>query len=136
MRRRRTERRILFPWERRGGLRRLLGSGRFKPIATAILLAGLVLFIGARERHRTRVRQTRAALLDVRGAVDAYLADHDGGCPPNLNAVASYAAFEHAPSDAWNQPFRLICPAASQDLAYELMSDGPDGNPGGLDRIQ
>jgi general secretion pathway protein G len=45
-------------------------------------------------------------------------------------------AFDSTPSDAWGRPLRLICPSGRPGYEYELMSDGPDGEPGGLDRIE
>ena len=87
-------------------------------------------------RRRAGERQTRSTLLGVRHAVDAYIAEHDGGCPPELSAVADYAKFEEIPKDAWGRPLRLVCPGRREGSSYELMSDGPDGKPAGLDRIE
>ena len=136
IRRRRVEERIFFPWESRGGIRRWLGLSRVRSFLVGVGVVGFIALIGVRERRRAGIRQTRATLLDVRKAVDAYMADHDGGCPPSLSAVAQYGKFSTPPRDAWGRPLRLICPARTPDLQYELMSDGPDGKPGGLDRIE
>lgn len=137
MRRRRpADQRIFFPWEGRGGLVRRLGLGRVRPVLLALALVGLVVWVGVRERTRAGVRQTRATLLDARRAVDAYMAERDGGCPPDLGAVVQYAHFDAPPKDAWGRPLRLVCPGKREGTAYELMSDGPDGKPGGLDRIE
>lgn len=136
MRRRRGEERIFFPWESRGGFRRWLGLSRVRSVLVGLSVVGFIVLIGARERRRAGIRQTRATLLDVREAVDAYIADHDGGCPPSLAAVEQYGNFRSLPRDAWGDSLRLICPARHPDAEYELMSDGPDGKPGGLDRIQ
>lgn len=137
MRRRRSaEQRIFFPWEARGGAWRRLRLGRVRPLLLVAVLLGLVVMIGVRERRRAGVRQTRATLLDARAAVDGYMADHDGGCPAELDAVVSYGQFERAPRDAWGRPLRLVCPGRREGSSYELMSDGPDGKPGGLDRIE
>ena len=45
-----------------------------------------------------------------------------------------YLAFE--PEDAWGRPLRLLCPGHDNPRRYDLMSDGPDGIFGGLDRVQ
>jgi general secretion pathway protein G len=135
-RRRVPERRIFFPWEGRIGIRRWLGLPKVRPVLLIALSVAFVMVIGLRERRRSGVRQTRAALVDLRRSVDAYMAEHDGGCPPNLEAVAEYGRISRTPTDAWGQPFRLICPSSREDLSYELLSDGPDGEPGGLDRIE
>ena len=38
--------------------------------------------------------------------------------------------------DAWGKPVRLLCPGRRDPAGFELSSDGPDGLPGGLDRVQ
>lgn len=132
MRRRRSnDQRIFFPWESRGGFRRWLGLGRARPFLLAAVLLGFVVLVGLRERRWSGIRQTRATLLDVRRAVDVWMAHHDASCPPGLEAVV-----ERAPTDAWGRPLRFVCPSPREGAAYELMSDGPDGEPGGLDRIE
>jgi len=137
MKRIRRDHRIFFPWEiRGGGLVAWLALGRMRPVVLVLTAVALVVGIVSSERHRAGVRQTRATLIDVRRAVDRYVADHDGGCPPGLAAAVDYAHVDTTPRDAWGHTFRLICPSDQNEQTYELMSDGPDGKPGGLDRIQ
>ncbi len=130
-----AERRIFFPWEGRGGLRRWFGVGRVRPVLFLGLCVGLVLLIASRERRDSGLRQTRAALFTLRQAVEAYIADHGGACPPSLSATLEYTKLESEPKDAWGRSFRFVCPGRDEQ-AYELMSDGPDGEPEGLDRIK
>jgi len=127
---------IFFPWERRRGLARLLGIGRVRPVAILLSSVLFIFLVGSRERRLSGVRETRATLLSLRRAVDAYMAENDGACPPNLDKVLTFASAKKIPADAWGNPLRLVCPARRQDERYELMSDGPDGKPGGLDRIE
>ena len=115
-----------FPWERRGGLFRRLGLYRLGPLAIAFCLIGLLVLVVVRERRQAGVRRTRAPLLDVRQAVDAYLADHKGQCPDSFAALADYGAFGDAEG--------CLGPSAHADLpgsepgeAYRLISAGPDG---------
>ena len=75
-------------------------------------------------------------LLDVRQAVDAYLADHEGRCPASFAELSNYASFKGTPKDAWGQPLTLICPGSEPGEPYRLISAGPDGIAGGLDRIE
>jgi len=133
---RENDRRILFPWEGRGGLRRF-ELGKVRPIALGVAVVTLLISIGVREHREAGIRRTRATLLGVRPAIEAYMADHDGGCPPALAALPQqYARFKELPTDAWGQPLRLICPADEVGKSFVLESGGPDGVPGGLDRIQ
>ncbi len=132
-----NERRILFPWEGRGGVRRFIELGRVRPIALGAGLLLIVIMIGVHEHRAAGIRRTRATLLGVRPAIEAYMADHEGACPPALSALQEqYARFKEPPTDAWGKPLRLICPADQLGKSYVLESGGPDGVPGGLDRIQ
>ena len=131
------QKRIVFPWEgRSGGLRRFLRLGRLKPFLLIVLVLDGIVAIALRERKAAGVRQTRATLMGVRRNVDAYIADHDGGCPPTLTAALDVGRADGPPRDAWGRPLRLVCPGRFEGAPFELMSDGPDGEPGGLDRIE
>jgi len=110
--------------------------GKLKPFLLVAALVGVLVAIGSRERRAAGIRQTRATLIGVRRSVDSYIADHDGGCPPTLAAVADFERTDGAPRDAWGRPLRLVCPGRFEGAPFELMSDGPDGEPGGLDRIE
>jgi general secretion pathway protein G len=106
-----------------------------RPVLIALGVLAFVILVGIRERRNAGVRQTRATLVTVRSAVEAYMAEHDGGCPAELAGVLEHGGFEQVPKDAWGRPLRLTCPGR-HDARYELESDGPDGEPGGLDRIE
>ncbi len=131
-----VERRIRFPWERRGGLRALLKLGRAGPVLLVLGVLAFIVTLGVRERRSAGVRQTRATLIGVRRALDAYRADNDGGCPSGLDKLAAYGNFKETPTDAWGHALRFSCPARREGEAYQLSSDGPDGEPGGLDRVE
>lgn len=127
---------IVLPWERRGGLLRRLGLGRFRPAILGILVLGLLVLIGYRDRQRTGERATRAALLVTSRAIDAYRADNEGRCPRRLEDLRTQGYLAELPHDAWGRPLRLTCPGRKDPTGYDLSSDGPDGEPGGLDRIE
>jgi general secretion pathway protein G len=135
-RRRQTQQRILFPWDVRVGVLRWLLLGRFRSVLTVGGIVAFVAVVVMRERSRSGERQTRAAILDVRRAVDAYMAEHDGGCPSSLDDVVPFAKRGAVPHDAWGRALRITCPGRQPGIDYELASDGPDGVPGGLDRIE
>jgi general secretion pathway protein G len=131
-----SPRTILLPWETRRGLIGRLRLGRARPFLAALLVLGVIALLGIRERQRTGERATRAALLVSRRAIDAYRADHDGKCPRQLEELRSAGYVLDVPDDAWGRPLRLVCPGRNDTVAYDLLSDGPDGEPGGLDRIE
>jgi len=127
---------IYLPWEHRGGFIRRLRLARARPFVAILIVVSAVLLLGMRERQRTGERSTRAALLVVRRAVDSYRADHDSRCPKHLEELESASYLTQLPADAWGRPLRLVCPSRREGVAYDLSSDGPDGEPGGLDRIE
>jgi hypothetical protein len=134
--RRPSERHIFFPWERRAGILRRIRIDQVRPFLVLLGVLAVVLLIGMRERRTSGIRLTRATIRTVRESVDSYMADHDGGCPSHgLEGLGNYATFEGAPSDAWGKTLRLSCPGRDQ-ARYELYSDGPDGKPGGIDRVE
>ena len=66
---RRGDRRILFPWEARGGLRRFVELGRIRPIAIVVTLIAILLSIAVREHRAAGIRRRpvpRAARCLVR----------------------------------------------------------------------
>lgn len=136
-RRRSRDRSVFLPWERQGSVLRRLGLSRARPFVLGLLALGLLGLLFAHERHQARVRATRAVLLVARRGVDSFRADHDGACPKGgLDEVVAGGYLAQVPRDAWRQPLRLVCPARRPGKAYELLSDGPDGEPGGLDRVE
>jgi hypothetical protein len=131
-----SKERIFFPWEHKGGLLRRLGLDRVRPFLAVFLAVGFVIVIGVRERRESGVRRTRAVLLNYRNAIDAYMAENDGKCPPSLADVTGKGEFKGDGRDAWGKPLSFVCPAPSGELRYLLSSDGADGLPAGLDRIE
>jgi general secretion pathway protein G len=136
-RRRARERTVFLPWERQGNILRRVGLARVRPFVLGVLVLGVLLLLVVRERQRARVRSTRATILVARRAVDSYRADHEGNCPKGgLDEVVAGGYLGGVPRDAWRHPLRLVCPARRPEKPYELLSDGPDGEPGGLDRVE
>ena len=135
-RRRQRDQTIFFPWERGGGILRGRGMARAKLAAAALGMALFLLLLGVRERKKTGVRQTIATIAVVRSGVDAYRADHERKCPPTLEGLKSEGYLVTDPMDAWGRPLRLDCPGKKDPEGYDLTSDGPDGEVGGLDRVE
>lgn len=136
MAKRRRKSSIVLPWERSGGLVRRLGLSRARPFLLSLLVLALLVLIGARDRRKTGERATRASLLVVRQGIDSFRADNEGRCPSRLDDLVTKGYLAELPNDAWGRPFRLTCPGRKNPSGYDLSSDGPDGEPGGLDRIE
>ena len=136
-RRRAKARTIFLPWERQGTLLRRYGLSRARPFVIAALVLAVLGLIATREWTRGGVRATRATILTTRRAVDTYRADREGECPPGgLEGLVERGYLTAVPRDAWGNPLRLVCPARHEGRPYDLASDGPDGQPGGLDRVE
>lgn len=132
----RFEPRVFFPWERRRGLRSLVGRGRARQVLAVLAVAGLLALLVGRERHAAEVRATRAQIGNLSNAVSAWRADHDRACPGSMADLVSGGYLHEVPRDAWGHPLRVRCPGRRDPLGFDVTSDGPDGTPGGLDRVQ
>jgi general secretion pathway protein G len=133
--RKKREQTIFFPWEKRGGLFKARWM-RSRALVAALGMVLLLLYFGLRERTRTGIRSTRATLLVVREAIDAYRADHDKRCPASLTSLKDEGYLKVDPIDAWGRPLVLTCPGRRNPEGYDLVSFGPSGDMRGLDRVE
>jgi general secretion pathway protein G len=124
---------VFFPWERRRGLFGVLGRARVRLVAGVVVALLLIIWIRAREEKAAGVRATRAT---AHVAISAFRADHGGACPKELGELVAGGYAQEVPSDAWGRPLRLTCPGRRDVRGFDLASDGPDGVPFGLDRVE
>ncbi len=133
---RRSELKVFFPWERRRGVFGVLGRARVRLVVAAVLAVLLIVWIRAREEKAAGVRATRATIDGAYRSVSAYRADHGGACPHELAELVTGGYARDVPVDAWGRSLRLTCPGRRDPQGFEISSDGPDGIPGGLDRVE
>ena len=133
---RRDNRSVFFPWEQRRGISALLGRGRARQALLALAAVGLFMVLRARERHAGEVRATRATITTTMKAVAAWRADHDRSCPGTLADLVADGYLHRVPRDAWGHSLRVACPGRKDPNGFDVSSDGPDGEPGGLDRVE
>ena len=127
---------VFFPWERRRGVFGVIGRARVRIVAAIVVAIAAILWIRAREERAAGVRATRASIHTMYRAVSNYRADHAGQCPKELAELVAGGYSRDVPLDAWSRPLRLTCPGRRDALGFEISSDGPDGVPGGLDRVE
>ncbi len=127
---------VFFPWERRRGLFGALGRARVRLVIAVVLGLVLVISIRSREERAAGIRATRATITQSQLAVSAYRADHASACPKELNDLVVGGYAREVPIDAWGRPLRLACPGRRDPKGFDLVSDGPDGVPYGLDRVE
>lgn len=133
---RRRELSVFFPWERKSGLVSRLAKARVSGVVLLILTLLAARAIYLREDHSAAVRATRAAIANGYRAVGAFRADHQGACPASLTDLVKGNYIRAVPRDAWGRPLRLVCPGRRDTKGFELVSDGPDGEPFGIDRVE
>jgi general secretion pathway protein G len=137
MLRRRTEsRRVFFPWEKKRGALGVLGRARARLIIGAAVVLLFVVSVRRREEKLASIRATRASIDVADRSVASYRADHGGACPRDLGELSTAGYVRDVPLDAWGRPLRLACPGQRDARGFDVYSDGPDGLPGGLDRVE
>ncbi len=134
--RRRDEPKVFFPWERRRGLRPLLGRARARQVILAVACLSALYLLGRRERRASAIRSTRAEITVATNAVAAWRADHEGACPTTLAQLVVGGYLHGIPRDAWGHALRVTCPGRRDPKGFDVASDGPDGEMGGMDEVQ
>ena len=132
----RDEPTVFFPWEKRRGVRSLFGRARARQALLVASAVGVFLLLYRMERHGADVRATRAEMDVAFKAVGAWRADHDRACPASLADLVSGGYLHQVPRDAWGHPLRVTCPGRKDTAGFDVSSDGPDGEPGGFDRVE
>ena len=130
------EPKVFFPWEKRRGLRSLIGRGRVRQVLVIAGAASTFLLLHLRERDAADVRATRAEITTVDHAVSAWRADHDRACPASLAELVSGGYLHQVPRDAWGHALRVSCPGRRDPRGFDVSSDGADGEPWGADRVE
>lgn len=114
----------------------MLGRARVRVVILAVLALVFIVWIRGREERAAGIRATRASITTMFRAVSAYRADHGNACPHELTELVAGGYTSDVPVDAWGRPLRLTCPGRRDSRGFEIMSDGPDGIAGGLDRVE
>lgn len=132
----RRESKVLFPWEQKRTWIGSLGKARLRTFALGALVLGSLAWLRRREEHAASLRATRAAIDTGSRAVFAYRAERGGQCPKNWRDVVGAGYLRDVLTDGWGAPLRLVCPGRKDPKSFEVLSDGPDGKPYGLDRVE
>lgn len=132
----RSEPMVFFPWERRRGFRSIFMRSRARQAIAVV--GGIVAFttLARFEHQAAAVRATRAEISDTIAAVNVWRADHETACPGSATDLVAAGYLSELPRDAWGHPLRLVCPGRRDPAGFDVSSDGPDGEPGGLDRVE
>jgi hypothetical protein len=125
---------IALPWERRGAwLREVLAGRRWKLLLGAGAILTTLLFVGQAAERRERVRETRAAIAEIKRSVSAFRNDL-GRCPHSLNELlhpprtGGRRYLRHVPVDGWGRAFHVRCPGRYDPEDADVISAGPSGD--------
>jgi len=129
------KRTIELPWEGKTKFFSLTRGGVARA-AVGIALVSFGMFVVAREERLAGVRATRGRINVVHASLGNFRADHPGMCPASWQALVGAGYIRGVPVDAWGHTLRLRCPGRVDPLGIDVMSDGPDGEFGGLDRVE
>ena len=139
---RRYETDVEFTWERRRRWLPGLSVRHARGLAGAAV--GLLGVAGAvsLSDHQRRVHATRAAIVSVQRATEAFRADH-GRCPSGVaELVRPPEGSQGAPRylaqvrlDGWGREFLFTCPGGKFPASADVVSGGPEGS-FGLDRVE
>ncbi|MGD0674260.1 MAG: type II secretion system protein GspG [Polyangiaceae bacterium] len=133
---RRVEPKVFFPWERRRGVGSLFRRARARQALFAAGVLGTCAFLLHVEKRAADRRATRAVVTAATNAMAAWRADHDRSCPSSLSDLVASGYLPRLPRDAWGHSLRMSCPGRKDTRGFDVSSDGPDGQPAGLDRVE
>lgn len=99
-----------------------------------LMAVAAVNLLGGAERARTRT--TKISMKTIQTSIKDYQLNHAGTPPTGLQQLVVEKYLEDsALKDGWDQPFYYSVSATSQDQPYQLISNGPDKQPGTEDDI-
>lgn len=139
---RRADEEVEFTWQRRRKWLSWLSVRHARGLVGGAL--GLCAVTGAVSvnDHQRRVHATRASIVSVQRATEAFRADH-GRCPHGIGELvhppegsqgaASYLAQTRL--DGWGREFLFTCPGGNFPTSADVVSGGPEGS-FGLDRVE
>lgn len=92
----------------------------------------LLLFVARSAEQRQRVRETRAAIAEVKRSIAAFRADL-GRCPHSLHELmhpprSGQRYLRRIPVDGWGQAFWVRCPGRYDPEGVDVVSAGPSGS--------
>jgi general secretion pathway protein G len=82
-----------------------------------------------------KIKTTFLMLKEYDGAYTRWVADNEGDCPENLEALLKYTNKKDT-KDAWGQQFKMVCgDTAPTESKFGVVSHGPDKKEGSEDDL-
>ncbi len=99
-----------------------------------LMAVAAVNLLGGAERARTRT--TKISMKTIQTSIKDYQLNHAGTPPQTLSVLVAEKYLEDtALKDGWDQNFYYSVTATNQERPYNLISNGPDKQPGTEDDI-
>ena len=132
-RRKRTARNVPLPWEgRHAWIAQLFSLRRVRPLLIAGAIVTAIIAAYDMAVQRSRVRESRAAIAEVRRAIAAFRAELDR-CPRSTvelvhppKAGAQY--LDELPRDGWGHELLVRCPGTINPQSADVLSAGASGS--------
>lgn len=139
---RRPERVVEFTWERRRRWWSWLSVRHARGLVAGVAGVGALLVAVSVNDHSRKVQATRASIVSVQRATEAFRADH-GRCPSGVSELVhppegtrgARRYLAQARVDAWGRDFLFTCPGGRFPTSADVVSGGPEGS-FGLDRVE
>ncbi|MEZ6244040.1 MAG: type II secretion system protein GspG [Phycisphaerales bacterium] len=109
-------------------------------ITLVLVIIGMMMAVAAvsllGNAKRASIKTTKISMTTIQSAIKNYMLEHAGTPPASLNVLVTDDYLENkALKDSWDQPFYYTLNSADQLHPYQLISNGPDKQPGTEDDI-
>ncbi|MDX2021511.1 MAG: type II secretion system protein GspG [Deltaproteobacteria bacterium] len=105
-------------------------------LALISLIAGAIGVTVFANFKRGQIKTAKLMVNEVRGAVQQYMSDNSGDCPPNIEELVNQKFLKKSSTkDPWGKPFTLKCPGEQDSDGVDITSPGPDKQEGTEDDI-
>ena len=139
---RRADEEVEFTWQRRRRWFAWLSMRHAGGIAAGACALFAVLGAVSVSDAERKVHATRASIVSIQRATEAFRADH-GRCPggvaelvhPPEGSAGATAYLAQMRLDAWGREFLFTCPGGNFPASADVVSGGPEGS-FGLDRVE
>jgi len=110
-------------------------------IMVVVAIIGLVMggvgVVAFNQFKKAQVKQAQTDIRELKAAIQHWMLDNSGeSCPKTLQELYSQKYITKAPRDPWGQDFVYACPGQTPGEDFDIVSKGPDKQPGTDDDIR
>lgn len=121
-------------------MRELFRGPRWKLVLFGAVTFLVLALVGSSAAHAGRVRETRAAIAEIKRGLAAFRADF-GRCPHSIDELlhpprSGRRYLRQEPVDGWGRTLFVRCPGRYEPNGADVISAGPSGSFLDEDNIQ